>query len=415
MDARQIRRKPSKNDDVDLARPDRLEAIAMRRIVVEMGYWLSPLLKDHPLPVLSDWERTVDLTELHNKPSWHPTKMQTGTSVLDRMDVKHPRKDARVSPVCRHDHNVNRRTLMTYERLTDAEREALEARKEENKRAEIAEKQARMKEVEVSLRPVLDQEEQERLKAKMKAEIEKREAEEARRKDALEAAAKRRETLQLLRTLPEDERKALVRERKRARDREREKNRVRERPSRAKAAPKPAPVAPPPEPKKLGRPPKGTELNLEPTHPQLPAIEVAMQVPLHKLYEQHLAAQMASVISKAGTQHKVLTHADLRAAAERFEAKLDELIRERPDYLYQWKARIIEHSRAKAIVKREKKRGAITTAEEAARVLGMLSPGTSKPKLGGLPEPVRSERRKEKMRAYNKAWREKQKAKKGES
>jgi len=413
MDARQIRRKPSKNDDVDIARPDRLEAIAMRRIVVEMGYWLSPLLKDHPLPVLSEWERTVDLTELHNRPSWHPTKMQTGTSVLDRMEVKHPRKDAKVSPVCRHDHNVNRRTLMTYERLTDAEREALEARKEENKRAEVAEKQARMKEVEVSLRPVLDQEEQERLKAKMKAEIEKREAEEARRKDALEAAAKRRETMQLLRTLPEDERKALVRERKRARDREREKNRVRERPSRAKAAPKPAPP-PPAEPKKLGRPPKGTELNLEPTHPQLPAIEVAMQVPLHLLYEQHLAAQMASVISKAGVQHRVLTHADLQAATKRFEAKLDDLIKERPDYLYQWKARTIEHSRAKAIVKREKKRGAITSNEEAARVLGMLSPGTSKPKLGGLPEPVRSERRKEKMRSYNKAWREKQKAKKGE-
>ena len=413
MDARQIRRKPSKNDDHEIARPDRLEAIAMRRIVVEMGYWLSPLLKDHPLPVLSEWERTVDLTELHNRPSWHPTKMQTGTSVLDRMDVAHPRKDAKVSPVCRHDHNVNRRTLMTYERLTDFEREALESRKEENKRAEVAEKQARMKEVEVSLRPVLDQEEQERLKAKMKAEIEKREAEEVRRKDALEAAAKRRDTMKLLRTLPEDARKALVRERKRARDREREKNRVRERPSRAKAAPKPP--KPPAEPKKLGRPPKGTELNLEPTVPQIPALEAAMQVPLHKLYEQHLAAQMASVISKAGVRHRVLTHADLQAATKRFEAKLDDLIAERPDYLYQWKARIIEHHRAKAIVKRERKRGAITTAEEASRVLGMLSPGTSKPKLGGLPASVLSERRKEKMRSYNKAWREKQKAKKGEA
>lgn len=388
----------------------------MRRIVVEMGYWLSPLLKDHPLPVLSDWERTADLTALHNKPSWHPTKLDTGKSVLERMELRNPRKNVDATHIksqSKHDKNASARVLMSYERLTDAEREAIERQKEEKKRAEVAEKQARMREVEVSLRPVLDQEEQDRLKAKMKAEIEKREAEEARRKDALEAAAKRRETLQLLRTLPDEERKALVRERKRARDRERERKRVRQRPSRAKTEPKPAPVAPPPEPKKLGRPPKGTELNLEPTNPQLPAIEVAMQVPLHKLYEQYLAAQMSSVLSKAGQQHKVLTHADLRAAAERFEAKLDDLIKERPDYLYQWKARIIEHSRAKAIVKREKKRGAITTAEEAARVLGMLSPGNSKPKLGGLPPAVRSERRKEKMRAYNKAWREKQKAKKG--
>lgn len=36
----------------------------MRRIVVEMGFWLSPLLRDHPLPVLSEWERTVDLSKL---------------------------------------------------------------------------------------------------------------------------------------------------------------------------------------------------------------------------------------------------------------------------------------------------------------------------------------------------------------
>lgn len=45
----------------------RAEAIAMRRIVVEMGHWLSPLLRDLPLPVLSPYERTVDLSKLdHN-------------------------------------------------------------------------------------------------------------------------------------------------------------------------------------------------------------------------------------------------------------------------------------------------------------------------------------------------------------
>lgn len=51
------------------AQPSRMraEAIAMRRIVAEMGYWLSPLLRDHPVPVLTEWERTVDLTKLdHN-------------------------------------------------------------------------------------------------------------------------------------------------------------------------------------------------------------------------------------------------------------------------------------------------------------------------------------------------------------
>ena len=59
-----LQRMPSKLERE--AKPNRNngDAIAMRRIVVEMGYWLSPLLKDHPLPVLTEWERTVDLSKL---------------------------------------------------------------------------------------------------------------------------------------------------------------------------------------------------------------------------------------------------------------------------------------------------------------------------------------------------------------
>ena len=45
----------------DRPQPDHPEAIAMRRIVVEMGCWLSPLLKDHPIPTLTEWEATCDL------------------------------------------------------------------------------------------------------------------------------------------------------------------------------------------------------------------------------------------------------------------------------------------------------------------------------------------------------------------
>lgn len=52
----------------DKPRPDHPEAIAMRRIVVEMGYWLSPLLKDHPIPVLTEWEATCDLVAVAH--SW---------------------------------------------------------------------------------------------------------------------------------------------------------------------------------------------------------------------------------------------------------------------------------------------------------------------------------------------------------
>ncbi len=46
------------------ANPNRAEAIAMRRIVAETGRWLSPFMRDTPLPVLTDWERTADLIDL---------------------------------------------------------------------------------------------------------------------------------------------------------------------------------------------------------------------------------------------------------------------------------------------------------------------------------------------------------------
>jgi hypothetical protein len=42
----------------------RPEAVAMRRIVIENGFWLSPFMRDAPLPVLSEWEKTVDLSRL---------------------------------------------------------------------------------------------------------------------------------------------------------------------------------------------------------------------------------------------------------------------------------------------------------------------------------------------------------------
>jgi hypothetical protein len=36
----------------------------MRRLVAATGFWLSPLLRAQPLPVLSEWEATVDLANL---------------------------------------------------------------------------------------------------------------------------------------------------------------------------------------------------------------------------------------------------------------------------------------------------------------------------------------------------------------
>ena len=69
--------------------PMRAEAIAMRRIVVEQGRWLSPLLHDLPLPVLTEWERTVDLSKLdHNAKTRQLAADRAAQSqrVLDKVD-----------------------------------------------------------------------------------------------------------------------------------------------------------------------------------------------------------------------------------------------------------------------------------------------------------------------------------------
>ena len=44
----------------------------MRRIVVEQGRWLSPFMDGLPLPVLTEWERTVDLSRLEPWKNYDP-------------------------------------------------------------------------------------------------------------------------------------------------------------------------------------------------------------------------------------------------------------------------------------------------------------------------------------------------------
>lgn len=45
----------------------RAEAIAMRRLIAERGWWLSPLFANVPVPALSQWEASVELEKVdHN-------------------------------------------------------------------------------------------------------------------------------------------------------------------------------------------------------------------------------------------------------------------------------------------------------------------------------------------------------------
>ena len=54
----------SSRETPDDGRSMKPEAIAMRRIVAERGFWLSPILRDCPLPKVTKWEATVDLVKL---------------------------------------------------------------------------------------------------------------------------------------------------------------------------------------------------------------------------------------------------------------------------------------------------------------------------------------------------------------
>ena len=70
-----LQRSPSKAERDAMRRNPKkycAEAIAMRRLVFEMGYWLSPFMKDAPLPVLTEWERTVDLSKLEAWKNYDP-------------------------------------------------------------------------------------------------------------------------------------------------------------------------------------------------------------------------------------------------------------------------------------------------------------------------------------------------------
>ena len=78
-----LQRAPTKAERESQKNPRKnaAEAIAMRRVVVEMGYWLSPFMKNAPLPVLTEWERTVELMSLDSRRNYNTT---TGRLIDER-------------------------------------------------------------------------------------------------------------------------------------------------------------------------------------------------------------------------------------------------------------------------------------------------------------------------------------------
>jgi DNA-directed RNA polymerase subunit M/transcription elongation factor TFIIS len=69
------------------AQPNRAEAIAMRRIISERGFWLSPFMKEEPLPSLTEWETTTDLVKLQRNGRYNADGTPAERELYPRRDA----------------------------------------------------------------------------------------------------------------------------------------------------------------------------------------------------------------------------------------------------------------------------------------------------------------------------------------
>ena len=389
MNAKQMRRKPL-DDEGDIARPDRLEALAMRRIVLERGYWLSPMHATTPLPKVDSKELVLDISQAH---STAPivSKFETGKSVLDRIDNPGQKRNTSTSL---HDKYTNHAALMQHERLSSAEREVLERSKEERRKTEIEDKARRMREIEVELLPQLTEEEKARNLAKanrIKAKAAKDEAEQKRLKDLRDKAVEAKRGM----SLAEREQADLKRKREQSQAR-----RDAEKAKRLASAP-PAPVIEPKPPAKRGRPKvEVAALNLAPTKELISAEEEARATPLHIILKLALQDRLGAWKRYARTSGKPITPETEAAQMVVVEQTLMDHVNQEPDYLYKWMERRIIHARSAVIIKREKRRGNIdeTTSAEARAVINPMA--AKRLALEAMTPEERLQRRKEMNKVY---------------
>jgi hypothetical protein len=397
MNAKQMRRKPL-DDEGDIARPDRLEALAMRRLVAARGYWLSPMHANTPVPKLEGKELVLDISQAH---STAPivSKFESCLSVLERIDNPGQKRGTSTS---NHDVQANQRALASHERLTSAEREVMERSKEERRKTEIEDKARRMREIEVELLPQLTEEEKARNLAKanrIKAKAAKYEAEQKRLKDLRDKAVEAKRGM----TPTQREQADLQRKREQSRDRR----------AKAKAALAaeralvPAPVveapvvqAPVVKPGKKGRPRVVAPLNLEPTVQLVPAIDEAYATPLHDIIAKCVHERVVAWRIYERKVGRTITEQDEAEARQDIEASIIAKSNEQPDYLYKWMERRIMHTRSAAIIKREKRRGNLDS-ETAMQVRAAINPLTAKRlAVAALTPEQQADRRRAKQAEY---------------
>ena len=388
MNAKQMRRKPL-DDEGDIARPDRLEALAMRRLVAARGYWLSPMHANTPVPKLEGKELVLDISQAH---STAPivSKFESCLSVLERIDTPGKKRGSTSS----YDTQVNQRALASHERLTSAEREVMERSKEERRKTEIEDKARRMREIEVELLPQLTEEEKARNLAKanrIKAKAAKYEAEQKRLKDLRDKAVEAKRGMSVAERHEAD----LKRKREQSQAR-----RDAEKAKRLAAAP-PAPVVESKSPAKRGRPKAvPVALNLAPTKELISAEEEARATPLHIILKHALQDRLGAWKRYARTSGKPITPETEAAQMVVVEQTLMDHVNQDPDYLYKWMERRIIHARSAVIIKREKRRGNIdeTTSAEARAVINPMA--AKRLALEAMTPEERLQRRKEMNKVY---------------
>ena len=399
MNAKQMRRKPL-DDEGDIARPDRLEALAMRRLVAARGYWLSPMHANTPVPKLEGKELVLDISQAH---STAPivSKFESCLSVLERIDNPGKKRGTSTS---NHDVQANQRALASHERLTSAEREVMERSKEERRKTEIEDKARRMREIEVELLPQLTEEEKARNLAKanrIKAKAAKYEAEQKRLKDLRDKAVEAKRGM-----TPTQREEADLR-------RKREQSRARRAKAKAALAAEralvtapvvEAPVVQAPAPKvltsKKGRPRVVAPLNLEPTVQLVPALDEAYATPLHDIIAKCVHERVVAWRIYERKVGRTITEQAEAEAMKDIEASIMAKSNEQPDYLYKWMERRIMHTRSAAIIKREKRRGNLDS-ETAMQVRAAINPLTAKRlAVAALTPEQQADRRRAKQAEY---------------
>jgi hypothetical protein len=111
-----LQRFPGKQEKEASPQPMRAEAIALRRIIVERGTWLSPFMNRQPIPKLTEAEATCDLVKLAEQ-QLTDRHVAPRHAVLDRVDAPTKKELEKKS------HKAKPKPLPTLEEMQASERQ----------------------------------------------------------------------------------------------------------------------------------------------------------------------------------------------------------------------------------------------------------------------------------------------------